>query len=107
EHHIDRERLQTFRLGNASASEIPGEALVDLLGGGIDATIIAEKRSRFGAERFGLRPIGARDDDLRRRPGPKLRFAETVIVKPSARADAAYALRRRHAEHDVIVLDRH
>jgi hypothetical protein len=32
---------------------------------------------------------------------------ETVIVKPSARARAACTLRRRHAEHDVIVLDRH
>src|SRR5206468_10895265 len=107
DHDIDRERLRTFCLGNPSASEVPGEALVDLLGGRTDATVIAEKRSRFGAERFGLRPVGSRDDDLGRRPGRKLRFAETVIVEPFARADAACALRRRHAEHDVVILDRH
>ena len=29
EHDVDRERLQTFCLGNASASEVPGEALLD------------------------------------------------------------------------------
>ena len=81
EHDIDRERLQTFCLGNASASEVPGEALVDLFAGGTDASVV-KKRSRFGAERFGLRPIGSRDDDLGRRPGPKLHFAEAVIVKP-------------------------
>ena len=105
--------------------QVPGEALVDLLGGGTDATVIAEKQSRFGAERFGLRPVGSRDDDLGRRPGRKLRFPETVIVEPSALrvgenligrsrpvgvvlreltkggTDATCALRRRHAEHDV------